>query len=137
MDSKTNFRVIPWSGTPVAFCNYTLQEMVVEYLAGNNPVENTIIIFDGQLLLFSRQKLFAYTAGELSYDEVIGALKCDGLYRNTKLLHFKGAIQVEAYSLWRLLGDELVLVDDDVFAVCDIAAYPNYFTKLTFGKSQI
>ena len=72
---------------------------------------------DHKTLYFAENKFGAYIAGYITYEELIEATECDGIYRNILGFETLEKNQIESEQLWKRKSDELILIDDDVY-VC-------------------
>lgn len=72
----------------------------------------------GKVLYADETKFQAFINGELSTEELISAVQCDDLVRNTEELFVKDSgVNIEAGSLWMKKGNECILVHEDEYIV--------------------
>lgn len=73
----------------------------------------------GKYLVYQKELFNSYLSGETSQHELIEATSCDGLYRNKNIMDFKIGGWIDAGSLWKRIGQIMVLVTDDEHIAAD------------------
>ena len=117
----------------VAYHDITLLDAAAQLMANNISLRETPLLLElatGTKLYYLESVLWMYCAGQRTYDEVVQALWCEGLYRNSADLVTQRDYQIEAGSLWLLRGNELLLVSDDEFVTCSYSESKELFTAI-------
>lgn len=83
----------------------------------------------GKVLYADKPAFLDYLNAEISIDTLIKLTECDNMYRNTTDLKTEEGLVVDKGSLWKAIGKELTLIDDDY----DVTAVLN---KLLFEIAE-
>lgn len=69
-----------------------------------------VAISTGKQFYFDKERFQAFLDDEYSQRELLEATQCDGLFRN-KVDLVCGGIEIDHYSLWKLVNKKFVLID--------------------------
>lgn len=87
--------------------------MKVPRFASHPPIK-LVIESTQKTLYFDEDKFQAFLDGDLSQENLFNLTECDGMFRN-KVDLVCGGIEVDHYSLWKLVKNKFILVDDDQY----------------------
>lgn len=90
--------------------------MKVPRFASHPPLK-IVVETTGKILHFDEQKFQAFVDGDLEAAELIEQTECDGLFRNKEDIQIAKHDIIDSGSLWKLVGRNLTLVDDDRLAI--------------------
>ena len=80
----------------------------------SNPPMKLVIVSTQKTLHFDEDKFQAFLDGDLSQENLFTLTECDDLFRN-KVDLVCGGIEVDKSSLWKLVKNKFILVDDDQY----------------------
>ncbi|MEI6865793.1 hypothetical protein [Flavicella sp.] len=106
-------------GETVNFSNKSLKEVVKECLqypyVNNNPL---VIVSPEMKLYFDTPLLLDWLRDNVIYEDLIFALKTDGLFRNLATV-YQDKEEIDPGQLWLKKGKYCFLVDDDQTIILD------------------